>query len=79
MTGPTPTHSDQNPVSGMAVTPNPAEERTEALSPARWAAEWLWEYMSIRDFSSRPDVHKELTHIAHELEYIADNEIEETA
>ena len=33
MTGPTPTHSDQNPVSGMAVTPNPAEERTEALGP----------------------------------------------
>lgn len=46
--------------------------------PARWAAEWLREYMSPpRDFSSRPDVHKELTHIARELEYIADNEDED--
>lgn len=44
---------------------------------AQWAAEWLWEYMSTHDFTHRPDVHKELTHIAHELEYIADNEGED--
>lgn len=33
MTGPTPTHSDQNPVPGMAMTPSGSGERTEALSP----------------------------------------------
>lgn len=32
MTGPTPTHSDQNPVSGMAMTPSASGGRTEALS-----------------------------------------------
>lgn len=31
MTGPTSTHSDQNPVSGMAVTPSPATERRERI------------------------------------------------
>ena len=43
MTGPTPTHSDQNPVSGMAVTPSAAEALTEALRDADLLVEvHLW-------------------------------------
>lgn len=43
MTGPTSTHSDQNPMSGVRMTPSPAEERTEALSDAGLTVEvQLW-------------------------------------